>query len=189
MGHLLATVNPEAARQIDDRRPLPRIGQPVVYHPRPSEIRRGRTEIPAIVLAVDEHNRRLELMVMFEAADMITQPSVPEHVAGDRGWSYLPDQVTDEIAALREENAQLRNKLDVLTAMVCGDFQMPEGESVLSLLDIQDGRVTALEGKVDAILLPNNDKLQKMNDEMQRAKRQSEEETHQPKRRLRGNRA
>ena len=150
MGHLLATVNPEAAdRSNGGGRPMPGVGEPVLYHPRAGEVRQGRKVVPAIVLAVDTDNRLLELLIIHAADDMITQNRVAEHVEGDRGWSRLPasgdaaliETMQSHIERLENWNAAFQDRL----MSIFGDFLVPKGESVMSLIDKLDGRIGELE--------------------------------------------
>lgn len=150
MGHLLMTTNPEAAARINgEGRPMPGVGETVLYHPRAGEVRQGRKTVPAIVLKVDQENRQLEIMIIHAADDMITQNQVPEHVEGDRGWSRLAgdDHATTikemqaHIQRLENWNAAFQDKI----AYVFGDFELPEGESIMSLIDKLDGRIGDIE--------------------------------------------
>lgn len=75
MGHLLASVNPEAAAAI---RPepiiaagrVPYIGEPVIYFTRPGEGRSGRNQFPALVLDYRADNDSADLVIFFAADDI-----------------------------------------------------------------------------------------------------------------------
>lgn len=146
MGHLLATSNPEAAARVNgEGRPLPGIGETVVYHPRPGEMRRGRLEVPAIVVHRDAENRRLELLVFYDSGDEILIPGVPERVGDDRGWS----RVRTESLELHETIAKLTQQVHDLTVILLGEYDVPP-ESVLAMLDSQDERVGRIEESIKA---------------------------------------
>lgn len=140
-GHLLKSVNPDAVERAAAA-PMPGVGTMVLYWPRPAEARRGRFKVPALVMAVDESNRHLDLIVFQEAHDMIDQQRVPEHVENERGWSrMLPvamgESVGEVVLALKSDVAKLRN-------IVLGDFEVPK-QSVIELLDAMDERMGKIE--------------------------------------------
>ena len=148
MGHYLATVNPQAAANIEER-PLPQVGDPVVYYPRPHEVRRGRKEVAAVVTHVDKDNRRLDLVLFYEAADWGDAQGVPEHVGEERGWmrkevisTVQINRDPDEIAGLRKEIADLR-------ALVLGDFERPP-EAIMHYIEQLDARLDKLEAVATA---------------------------------------
>lgn len=86
MGHMLASMNPQAAHEIDNPVALPGVGSTVVYCPRPGEVRAGKTRVPAIVLKADAENGLLDLVVIYEADDFLSRKSLPRRMGEDRGW-------------------------------------------------------------------------------------------------------
>lgn len=146
-GHMLKTVNPEAAALAEQEGlPLPGIGDTVIYCPRPGEVRRGRTQVPAIVVWRDEANRRLDLAIIHEAADMLDQRGVPERAGeNERGWIRKePDVAVVKIHHDAAELAALRADIDKLRTVVLGGFETPD-TSVLDLLDAMDERLGKIE--------------------------------------------
>ena len=144
MGHLMKTVNPEAAERMEER-PLPIIGEMVHYYCRPGERRRGRTHMPAIVVAIDADNRMLTLVVIWEAQDLGDQERVPERMGDDRGWQRMPrpENVTVNIApAIDGLRSELLAEMSKLRDAIFGDYQVPK-KSVLALIDDMD---TIVEG-------------------------------------------
>lgn len=138
MGHLLETLNPDAAARMNgEGLSLPGVSDVVLYHPRPGEVRQGRVTVPAIVLKRDVENRHLELLVIHHSDDLITQERVAEYIEGDRGWSRRPGGDSAVIEALTAQVA-------ALTALVIGDFEKPE-TSILAMLAEVDERVGAIE--------------------------------------------
>lgn len=146
MSHLLSTLNPAAVDRIEgEGRPLPLVGEIVRYHPRAGEVRQGRTIVPAIVTKVDEPNRLLEVVVVHHSDDLVTQDRLAAHVDGDRGWSRMPGGDLARLEAAEAELALLKSMIESLTAAVVGDFEVPEGKSVLALIADMDDRVGSIE--------------------------------------------
>lgn len=138
MAHLLQSTNPDAADRVNGgARPLPLVGEVVRFHPRAGEVRQGRQIVPGLVLKVDAENRQLEIVIVHGSDDMITQDRVPEWIEGDRGWSRMPQMpqiINDVMPALL-----------AFMALVMGDFKMPEGETIMSLINNLDERIGAVE--------------------------------------------
>lgn len=130
MGHLLASVNPEATERIENPSfDAPDVGIVVVYRARKGVMRMGRTEFPALVLGHDEDGF-LELLVMMEPEDMMLESHVRPWVEGneDHGHCYrMPDseigdvdhrleEAQDKVAALVLEIAELKETLEAQSA-------------------------------------------------------------------------
>lgn len=109
MSVMLATQNPEAAARLAANRPLPNVGDMLMYHLRPGEIRAGRRDIPAIVLDRDADNQLLKLLVIYDHQDMMTLDRVPQRIGDDQGWearggdSAALAELRAELTAMREE--------------------------------------------------------------------------------------
>jgi hypothetical protein len=146
MGHLLASVNKEAAERIEDpTMDAPDIGTMVVYIPRAGIMRMGRREFPAIVLGHDE-NGHLDLFVLMEPEDMMLEQHVRPQLS-DEGHSWrhvdLPpvdDDTEARFAMLELTNSTLNETIEALNAQVAelrkivlGDFN-PADLSVYDLL-------------------------------------------------------
>src|SRR4029453_17969306 len=83
-GHLLATVNPEAAdniRPLPARQPLPGVGEVVTYTTRAGYARSGRTRFPALVMG--EIGGKMLLPVIFDAGDLVDESHVEEACPGN----------------------------------------------------------------------------------------------------------
>lgn len=76
MGHMLRTVNPEAADAIDNPAAPPDVGTWVVFKGRAGFSRMRRTEFPALVLGSLEDGT-VQLMVVMEPEDMMMEDRVP----------------------------------------------------------------------------------------------------------------
>lgn len=166
-GHLLSTVNPEAAQEADSGRLVPhhgsgggdllalrptlvpKIGEVVAYHPRPGEFRRGRTEFPAMVLQRDEASRTLDLLIFYDRDDQHTMEGVPEWPQGQMtlGWSRIDSALSDDprVPELEARLAALEELVATLKSALLGNLDMPEGESVLSILDEHEDRIGVVE--------------------------------------------
>lgn len=109
MGHMLATVNPEAAAAIDNPPPPPDIATMVVFKPRAGVSRMHRTEFPAIVLGHREDGT-LSLLVMMEPEDMIMEERVPfrSHNQDQFCWRYPRSSASD----LEDRVAKIEAYLD-----------------------------------------------------------------------------
>lgn len=146
MGHLLASVNKEAAERIEDpAMDAPDIGTMVVYVPRAGIMRMGRREFPAIVLGHDE-NGHLDLFVLMEPEDMMMEQHVRPRL-NDEGHSWrhvdlppIDDETASRIELLETTNSTLNESLEALQAQVAelrklllGDYN-PAKLSVYDLL-------------------------------------------------------
>lgn len=139
MGHMLATMNPEAAHEIEHPTALPGVGSPVVYCPRPGQIRAGRSRVPAIVLKADGDNGLLDLVVIYDADDFLSVRDVPRRQGEDRGWEPASDSagaVLEKLEAFKGELAEVLFGLNV----------KPEVDILTQLSDIRE-RLAILEAK------------------------------------------
>src|SRR6516164_5977675 len=77
MGHLLETMDRIAENDptVKRNRKIP-IGTVVTYHGRTGSMRQGRTEFPAMVLKQHEDDGSLDMIVFFEAEDIIWEQRV-----------------------------------------------------------------------------------------------------------------
>lgn len=164
MGHMLSTVNPDAAARIGrENDPLPGVGTIVHYRPRPTDVKRGRWVVPAIVLTADQDNRTLDLFVIYDANDQITQERVPESPGDhERGWARIPSpavtgapfmaSATGDLseADLRpgaiqyDQAAILRADLTALREQVFGDNEPEDGNLAEAVLGFE-ARIAKLE--------------------------------------------
>jgi hypothetical protein len=145
LSHYLATENPSAAAQIGhEHDPMPGVGQMVLYRPRPTDVKRGRTVLPAMVLWGDPDNRTLELFVISDANDQINQERVPESMGEhERGWVRMP--ATEATGASDgAEVAALRAELEALREQVFGTNEMDDGALADAVMEF-DARIAKLE--------------------------------------------
>jgi hypothetical protein len=137
LNHYISTMEAAAAAEMSSQMALlPRIGDMVLYRPRRHEVKRGRTEMPAMVIWRNEEMRTLELFVIADANDQINQERVPESPCeGEWGWVRKESPQTAPDALEREAIGQLRGELDALREQIWGDNEPSEGnlaEAVMS---------------------------------------------------------
>jgi hypothetical protein len=122
MGHMLATVNPDAADAIghehDMDQGVPDIGETVVFHPRVGEWRAGRNKFAAIVTWVHDDGT-LDLVVFYDADDFIGQRSVPRREGDGRGWVAVTRDSGPSMhpGGFLTDSPQLKQIFDRLTAL------------------------------------------------------------------------
>lgn len=143
MGHLLETVNPEAAKALQHpATPIDlkaQVGWTVLYRGRRGEMRLGRVTFPAIVTHVHDDGT-VNLAVIYDGSDFQTQDRVPPQVGEERGFSLVMSEqqsMAVEIAALRAEIAALR-------AEMFGEYE-PIGQPAVEILNEFETRIAALE--------------------------------------------
>lgn len=139
MSVMLSTTNPEAVRRILDNGPLPDVGDTVLFFPRPSEIRAGRQSVPAVVLRADRDNRRLDLLVIYDADDFKSLRGIAQRIGDDQGWELRPASgvTVERFEAFMAEMA----------GVLFGEHAKPDSGSMLdAMMDIYS-RLKALEGK------------------------------------------
>lgn len=152
MGHLLASVNAEAAAAIHpapDRPRLPGVGASVVYTMRAGHGRSGRTRFPAIVR---DHgpNDTLALTVIIDAGDMADEDLVGRAAPGNEFhcWDYV--EAVRPVAERLDEPGGLRGEVASLDAAVFGDFDRPT-ISLISILQDFETRLRAVKVANDAL--------------------------------------
>lgn len=140
MAHMLASINPEAADEIDRPTPLPDIGSTVVYIPRAGQVRAGKTRVPAIVTGRDVDNRLLDLVVIYDADDFLSKPRIPRRQGDDHGW-----ELVGNVSGAASASADLREFKDEVGAVLFGGFLKPETSFTEELMEIRR-RLDAIEG-------------------------------------------
>jgi hypothetical protein len=142
LSHYLQTENPSAAAALHGEvQPLPGVGDRVLYRPRRSEVRRGRTVMPAIVLWPNEDSRTLELFVIADANDQINQEKVPESPC-EGEWGWVRREASAD-ALEREALGQLRADLDALREQIWGDNEPAEGNLAEAVTELEKRLVKA----------------------------------------------
>lgn len=151
MGHLLATVNPEAAERIEDASAgAPDVGTVVVYIARSGMQRMGRREFPAFVLGHDEEGF-LDLFVLMEPEDMIMESHVRPRASDQQEqghcWRHVELDEPADAAELRqaveeqgETIAALRSEISDIKRLLLGDYK-PADLSVYDLLAEFEGKL------------------------------------------------
>lgn len=160
MSHLLSSVNPKAAAEIDNPPPAPDVGTWVVFKGRAGFSRMHRTEFPALVLG--EHREGgLILMVVMEPEDMMMEDRVPfqSHNQDHYCWRYRRASE----AEIEGENVRLNalaKRLSAIEEQLSGEDALMEDveqinarvktiESVLASDEVEalEKRIAALEAK------------------------------------------
>ena len=165
MGHLLETMDRIAENDptVKRNRKIP-IGTVVTYHGRTGSMRQGRTEFPAMVLKQHEDDGSLDVIVFFEAEDMIWEQRVLPKTDAQPGHCYtfvepveyeegddIRDLFTKLIGDIRELRAEVQadiglldSRLDLQSTRIFGDFERPE-KSLIEYLEDFDKRLSKLE--------------------------------------------
>ena len=127
-------------------------------------MRQGRTEFPAMVLKQHEDDGSLDMIVFFEAEDMIWEQRVLPKTDAQPGHSYtlvepieyeegddirdLFTRLINDIKSLREEHrsdfSYLNDRIERQRTQAFGDFEEPE-KSLMEYLDDFDKRLSNLE--------------------------------------------
>ena len=157
MGHLLSSINPDAAERIrpaDALPPRPRtpnVGDIVIYHIRRGHGRAGRTRFPALVQPQGDDGR-LALTVIMEAGELKNETLVEEIGPGkDDGhcWerpdvSHLGDAFRNTVAALATRVGGLEEENQALRAVVLGDFDVPK-VSIIAIMQDFENRLRSIK--------------------------------------------
>ena len=127
-------------------------------------MRQGRTEFPAMVLKQHEDDGSLDIIVFYEAEDMIWEQRVLPKTDAQSGHCYTfvdpieyeeGDDIRDlftkligDIKSLREEHrsdfSYLNDRIERQRTQTFGDFEEPE-KSLMEYLDDFDKRLSKLE--------------------------------------------
>ena len=152
MSHLMSSTQRMAANDptIEKIRRVP-TGTIVLYHGRVGSMRQGRTEFPALVLKQHEDDGSLDMVVIFEAEDMIWEQRVRPYSEAQPGhcWELVKPADPDPNAS-----DELDKRFEVVKALVremkqqmYGDYEAP-ARSMIEYLDDFDKRLKAVEKNV-----------------------------------------
>lgn len=159
MGHLLATVNPEAAAEIGReyaQPPLPPPGTMVRYLARPGEGRGGRMEFPFLVMHHGRDGMTIEGIIFYACDDWVgrdnirrksdAQPfacwePIEQAEAGGMTWRIVPTEPPLD--------GPSRNAADTGTSGLVRDIQelQYEIQPIINAVDALSARIAALEAK------------------------------------------
>lgn len=151
MGHLLSTVNPKAAAEIDNPPAPPDVSTWVVFKPRAGVSRMHRTEFPAMVMGSYDDGT-LSLLVVMEAEDMISEERVPfqshnqdafcwRHRRAGVGEAELEPRIKEVEDFLRGED-----KLGEVVEAMGKRIETVEGVLASDEMEMLEKRIAALEG-------------------------------------------
>ena len=164
MGHLLKSINPEAAELIQEpttRVRLPDVGDIVIYHMRTGHGRAGRTRFPALVQGANQHGL-LNLTVILEAGELQNVSLVEEIGPGKDGghvWErpdggHLADAFRNTVTSLHTRVGELEGELKALRKLVLGDFDVPRISIIEIMQDfenrlrlLKEGQAASAKGK------------------------------------------
>ena len=153
-GHLLKSINPEAAAAIQPspaRPRIPDVGELVIYHMRRGHGRQGRTRFPALVQSQSERGT-LGLTVILEAGELQNVTLVSElGPGGDEGhcWerpdgSHLADAFRNTVASLHQRIGDLEGENKSLRDLVLGEYAAP-AVSIIHIMQDFENRLRALK--------------------------------------------
>lgn len=127
------------------------VGTVVKYHGRVGSMRQGRTEFPAFVLRQHPDDGTLDLLVFFEAEDMIWEQRVQPWSVNNPGhsWEFIerPDEPVTWTDVHVREIEQLGASMSKLRQQMYGDYRAPD-KSMIEYLDDFDKRLSKLEAKL-----------------------------------------
>lgn len=155
-GHLLKSVNPEAAGDIQPmpyKPPLPAVGEVVQYTMRPGWGRNGRNRFPALVMG--EQGGKLMLTVIIDAGDLVDEQFVDEAGPGveTHCWERPPQTtipgIHGTVAGLHERIGDLERQFKALQEVVLGDFE-PPAVSIIHIMQDFENRLRALRQEAPA---------------------------------------
>jgi len=154
-GHLLSTVNPQAAQTEEFE--VPPIGARVQYFARPGQGRGPHITFPADVMFADPKTGACVLWVLYGREDYREHPHV--HRRSDQNpyhsWEYVPDgfeELSEELADVQLKLAQTQAQLAELSSAIFGGYKRPTNpdgtpKSVIDILAEFEKRVFAAAPK------------------------------------------
>lgn len=155
MGHLLSTVNREAADAIDNPPAPPDVSTMVVYKARAGFSRMQRTEFPALVLGSNSDDGSLILLVMMDAEDVMVEQRVQfqSHNQPHHCWRYRRKSAAEDadgelptrIAAI-EDFLRGEDKLGEIVEAIGKRVETVEGVLASDEMEALERRIAALEG-------------------------------------------
>lgn len=150
MGHLLSSINPDAAEKMNtgsaERPDLPKVGTVVEYTMRAGHGRMGRTRFPAFVMGVNQRGSGIDLLVFIDAGDMIDEQMVAKAAPGTEFhcWDWADDAASSlrgmrgTVAALHQRAGELEDRVKALEHVVLGDFDAPKVSIIHIMQDFEN---------------------------------------------------
>jgi hypothetical protein len=133
------------------------VGNIVVYHGRYGSMRQGRTEFPAIVLKQHEDDGSIDLIVWFEAEDMIWEQRVCAFSEQQPNHCWTPvdsidgkpdDRMIDALVERLDKDIEdIRQLVDKVAWQMYGEYEAPQ-KSMIEYLDDFDKRLKRLEKSI-----------------------------------------
>jgi len=158
MGHLLSSVNAEAAEKFNTgtaeaAATLPPVGSVVEYVMRPGHARQGRNRFPAFVMGKSHQGSGLDLLVFIDAGDFIDEQMVERKRPGTEFhcWEASDDNtaamrgVRATMASLHQRAGEAEDRIKALEAVVLGDFEPPK-VSIIHIMQDFENRLRAATG-------------------------------------------
>lgn len=160
MGHLLNSINPDAAEQMNqgtaELPDAPRPGMVVEYTMRVGHGRMGRTKFPAFVMGASRHGRGVDLLVFIDAGEMTDEQMVEKAAPGNEThcWDWLDNGAAavrgmrGTITALHQRIGEAEDRLKAIEGVVLGDFDAPK-VSIIHIMQDFENRLRALVTNAD----------------------------------------
>jgi hypothetical protein len=132
------------------------VGTVVRFYGRSGAMRQGRNEFPAFVLKQHPDDGSLDLIVFFEAEDMIWEQRVrPYHEATNPHHSWSPvdregdfNELGQLVRELQDQTQKLQMLADTVRWHMYGDYDAPAKSMIEYLADF-DKRLRELEMKLE----------------------------------------
>jgi len=146
MGYVMPTVREiadleEAALSVLRAAPLPGVGSSVSFRLRGGEWRNGRNSFAALVTRTDPETGLIDIVVVMDADDFMSQKSVPRRVSDDDwGWEPVEDGTIAALAKMREDFEAFKVEL---AQVIFGQFPKVD-ESIYDTLQEHDNRIGLL---------------------------------------------
>lgn len=158
-GHLLSTVNPEAAALIQPEPAalkLPDCGDMVIYHMRQGYARQGRTRFPAFVQSRGGLPGTLNVTVIIDAGDLADEQMISQIGVGQEFhcWEWPDDSRNGgspgTVASLHQRIGDLETENKALRDCVLGDFEVP-GVSIIHIMQDFENRLRLASQEIQSV--------------------------------------
>ena len=142
MGHAMATMLKIAEEETGlPAVNLPGVGSVVSFRLRGGEWRNGRNSFAALVTRTDPETGLIDIVVVMDADDFMSQKSVPRRTSDDEwGWEPVDGGTSAAIEKLREDFEAFKVEL---AKVIFGQFPKAD-ESIYDTLQEHDNRIGLL---------------------------------------------